>query len=188
MHTIFRWCASVVFAVWASCVHLAPASAAGVAGAGGLPWAVIDKTRAELRVFHADGALAGQTPVLLGADLGDHSVAGVGERTQSGLLRPGDRTTPSGRFVSRPGYNDHGEAVVWVDYDAAFAIHRLRRGPLQASRQERLGSADPLRRRVSAGCVVVPEVFFDRVVVPLLGRGPAIVVILPEETSTRSPS
>ena len=31
-----------------------------------------------------------------------------------------------GRFASAPGRNDKGEAIVWVDYDASFAIHRLR--------------------------------------------------------------
>ena len=35
--------------------------------------------------------------------------------------------------------------------------------------------SDPLARRVSAGCVVVPVAFYDNVVQPLLGRGEALV-------------
>jgi len=156
-----------------------PAAAAS-ADNGGMPWAVVNKRSATLQVFRADGTLAGQTPVLLGADRGDASVPGVGERTQSGRLRPGDRTTPAGRFVSSPGINLDGEAVVWLDYEAAFAIHRLRGGAAQAVRQQRLASADPAQRRASAGCVVVPVAFFETVVQPLLGRGPAVVWVLPE--------
>jgi len=159
---------------------LAVVSGAATINPQGLPWALVDKRNASLTVFRADGSLAGRSPVLLGVDRGDASVPGVGERTQSGRLRAGDRTTPAGRFVSEPGVNLVGEAVVWVDYDAAFAIHRLRSGASEAVRQQRLSSADPALRRASAGCVVVPVAFFENVVQPLLGRGPAIVVVLPE--------
>ena len=159
---------------------LAAVSGAAIINPHALPWALVDKRNASLTVFHADGSLAGRSPVLLGVDRGDASVPGVGERTQSGRLRAGDRTTPAGRFVSQPGVNLVGEAVVWVDYDAAFAIHRLRSGASEAVRQQRLSSADPALRRASAGCVVVPVAFFENVVQPLLGRGPAIVVVLPE--------
>jgi len=169
---------------WPTCClllfALCTAALDAVANTGGLPWAVVDKRNASLQVFRADGTLAGQSAVLLGADRGDASVPGVGERTQTGQLRPGDRTTPAGRFVSQPGVNLEGEAVIWVDYDAAFAIHRLRGGASQTSRLRSLASADPARRRTSAGCVVVPVAFFNSVVQPLLGRGPAVVWVLPE--------
>jgi hypothetical protein len=81
---------------------------------------LVDKRNASLWVFRADGTLAGRTPVLLGADRGDATVPGVGERTQSGRLRADDRTTPAGPFISRPGFNNAGEAAVWVDYEAAL--------------------------------------------------------------------
>ena len=165
---------------------LCAAPFATAADSGGLPWAVVDKRNAVLQVFRADGTLAGQTVVLLGADRGDGSVPGVDERTQAGTLRPGDRTTPAGRFISQPGVNLAGEALVWVDYDAAFAIHPLRSGASQASRRQRLSSADPARRRASAGCVVVPPAFFDSVVRPVLGRGPAVVWVLRENESRNS--
>lgn len=144
------------------------------------PFAIVDKRAALLVVFHADGRLAGSTAALLGSVYGDSTVAGVGERTQRRALQPGDATTPAGRFVSQPGHNHTGEEVVWVDLQAAFAIHRLRPGPTQAARARRLASADPGHKRVSEGCVVVSVDFFTRVVLPLMGRHPAVVYVLPE--------
>jgi hypothetical protein len=140
----------------------------------------VDKRLALIAVHAADGRLSGLSRALLGGTPGDHIVPGVGARAQAGTLRPGDTTTPAGRFTSEPGRNRQGEAVVWLDYDAAFAIHRLRPGPAAADRARRLAGADPSRRRVTAGCVVVPGAFFDTTVQPLLGRGRAVVYVLPE--------
>lgn len=146
----------------------------------GRPFAIVDKRAAALVVFHADGQPAGSTTALLGSAYGDASADGVGERTQRGALRPGDATTPAGRFVTQPGHNHMGDAVVWVDLEAAFAIHRLRPGNAYAARARRLASTDPRDKRVSEGCVVVPVTFFNRVVLPVLGRQPAVVYVLPE--------
>lgn len=148
---------------------------------GGLPFAVVDKRTAQLAVYLGDGRLAGTSPVLLGKTPGDSSMPGVRERTQRGQLRPDDRTTPAGRFVSQPGRNLDGESVVWVDYASAFAIHRLRPGAAHARRVRGLASADPADRRLSAGCVVVPVPFYEAVVEPLLGRGRSMVYVMPEE-------
>lgn len=147
---------------------------------GSRPFAVVDKRAAQLVLFHADGRPAGSTPVLLGRDRGDATVPGVGERTQRQQLRPGDHTTPAGRFEARSGRNFGGEVVIWVDPDAAFAIHRLRPGASHALRQRLLSSPAAGAKRASAGCVVVPEGFFDGVVRPVLGRGPSVVYVMPE--------
>ena len=147
---------------------------------GRRPFAIVDKRAALLVVFHADGRLAGSAAALLGSAYGDATAAGVGERTQRGALRPGDATTPAGRFITQPGQNHTGEAVVWVDPDSAFAIHRLRPGPGHDARARLLDSAAPGDKRVSAGCVVVAVAFFTRVVLPVLGRRPAVVYVLPE--------
>jgi hypothetical protein len=147
---------------------------------GGLPFAVVDKKAAVLTVFLGNGQLVGSTPVLLGADHGDLAVPGVGARTQSGQLRKGDRVTTAGRFVSQPGHNLGGEAVVWIDYDSALAIHRLRPGRSLQHRATRLASPDPQARRVSDGCVVVPVAFYEAVVSPVLGRSRAVVYVMPE--------
>ena len=147
---------------------------------GGLPFAVVDKQAATLMIFRADGQLVGTTPVLLGRAAGDQSIPGVGSRTQSGQLRFSDQITTAGRFDSQPGHNLAGEAVVWIDYDSALAIHRLRPGPSQQDRALRLASADPQARRVSAGCVVVPVAFYQAVVAPVLGRSRGVVYVMAE--------
>lgn len=149
------------------------------------PFAIVDKRAASMTVFRADGRLHGSTPVIVGRDPGDTSTPGVGERTQTGRLRPGDATTAAGRFASMPGRNHDGEAIVWVDHDAALAIHRLRPGTLQRDRARRLAAADPRRRRASSGCVVVPVAFYLRHVEPTLGRGPGTVYVLPESPGPR---
>lgn len=147
---------------------------------GRRPFAIVDKQAALLAVYRADGTLAAVSSALVGRDDGDLSVPGVGERTQTGQLRPGDATTPGGRFVSSPGKNRLGEAVIWVDFLAAFAIHRLRPGAAEHDRARRLASPNPRDKRVSAGCVVVPVAFYEAVVAPLLGRTEGIVYVLPE--------
>ncbi len=146
----------------------------------GLPFAVVDKRAARIAVFGGTGALAGVSAVLLGRDRGDHSAPGVGERAQTGRWRPGDHTTAAGRYLSEPGRNRAGEAVVWLDFGAALAIHRLRAYPSGPERARRLAGGRAEDLRVSAGCVVVPVAFFETVVQPLLGRGPAVIYILPE--------
>lgn len=149
----------------------------------GLPFAIVDKQAAMVLVFRQDGRLVDKSTVLLGATLGDHATEGVGYRTQTGQLRPEDRTTPAGRFPSAPGRNLAGEAVVWIDYDKGLAIHRLRPAPLWQRRPERMASPDPLLKRISAGCVVVPENFYDQVVHPMLGQGRGVVYVLPESSA-----
>lgn len=153
------------------------------ADAGRRPFAIVDKHAATIAVYQASGAVAGVSRTLLGQARGDHSLPGVGERTQSGQLRPEDLTTPAGRFESVPGRNRDGEAIVWLDYSSAFAIHRLRPGQSQAERARRLASARPTDKRVSAGCVVVPENFYDRTVAGVLGQGPGVVYVMPEEAA-----
>jgi hypothetical protein len=144
------------------------------------PFAVVDKRAARLHIFDAAGRPLADTPVLLGAALGDHSAPGVGERAPSEIA-PHERTTPAGRFVAEPGRNLEGEHVLWFDYGAGLAIHRLRPSAAYAARSERLAKGDPRARRVSLGCVVVPAAFYDSAVVPLLAnRRGAVVYVLPE--------
>ena len=145
----------------------------------GRPWAVVDKLQARLFVFAADGTLVGATPALLGLAPGDGSAPGVGLKAAS-YIPPDERTTPAGRFVSRPGYNLKGEAVVWVDYAAAVAIHRLRPAPAHERRPQRLASAAADDNRITLGCVVVSELFYDTVVAPSLGTQRGVVYVLPE--------
>ncbi len=149
---------------------------------GQLPFVVVDKQAAMLMVYRPDGVLAGVSTVLLGLTPGDRSVEGVGERTQAGRLTVADRTTPAGRFQSTPGRNLSGEHVVWIDYADALAIHRLRPGPPREKRAQRMASIHPSDKRISAGCVVVPELFYDGVIRPVLGNGSAVVYVMPENS------
>jgi hypothetical protein len=117
---------------------------------------------------------------ILGQSRGDIPVPGAGQKNPANLL-PYERKTPAGRFESQPGRNLHGEPVVWVDYDTGIAIHRVRRGISQIQRTASLASEDPGNKRLSFGCVVVPETFFLSVVLPTLGRVHGTVYVLPED-------
>jgi hypothetical protein len=149
----------------------------------GAAFAIVDKRRARIHVFDGTGQWRGTSAVLIGQTPGDRSMPGVGERTQVGAVRLEERTTPAGRFVSEPGRNIQGEEVVWVDYEAAFAIHRLRGGRSQRDRAARLASDSPHDKRVSLGCVVVPVPFYVGVVQKLLGQRRGVVYVLPEDGS-----
>lgn len=145
----------------------------------GRPFAIMDKKSARFVVFDGRGRVIGAAAALIGLAPGDHAVPGIGARPLSQIL-PEERTTPAGRFASEPGRNLDGESVVWVDYDAGFAIHRLRPGPAQERRQERLMSSSPADNRVSLGCIVVAGSFYDSVVAPVLGARKGVVYVLPE--------
>jgi hypothetical protein len=145
----------------------------------GLPFVIVDKKGARVFVFAANGRLRGASAALLGLTPGDHSVPGIEQRSVASL-RVDERTTPAGRFVSEPGHNLQGEAIVWIDYAAKLAIHRLRPADPKARRAERLVSATPDANRISIGCVVVPVDFYDAVVAPVLGKSYGVVYVLPE--------
>lgn len=165
-------------------VRLVAGWIAGAADNQQLPFALLDKRDARLFVFDGRGRIIGSSPVLLGAAVGDDSIAGIGNRAIASV-RPEERTTPAGRFVSAPGKNATGEQVVWVDYDAAVSMHRVRPVDPKERRLERLASPDPAQRRISYGCINVPIAFFDSVVWPVLGAGRGIVYVLPEARDTR---
>jgi hypothetical protein len=151
----------------------------------GRPFAIVDKKSARLHVFDARGRLQGSSAVLLGETPGDDSAPDVGEHTQQGSVPMDERTTPAGRFLTEPGTNMSGEHVIWVDYQAAFAIHRLRPGRSKADRVRRLASADPAQHRASYGCVVVPVRFYKDVVQRWLGASRAVVYVMPETGDAR---
>ena len=149
-----------------------------------LPFVILDKRDARVFVFDAGGRLIDSSPVLLGAAAGDGSVVGIGQRPIA-EVRPEERTTPAGRFISRPGRNASGEDVVWVDYDAAVSMHRVRPVDPTERRLERLASHDPAQRRISYGCINVPVAFFDGVIKPAIGAQRAVVYVLPEAKNLR---
>ena len=147
-----------------------------------LPFVILDKRDAKIFVFDASGRLLNASPVLLGAAAGDDSVVGIGQRPIE-QVRPEERTTPAGRFVAEPGTNAQGEDIVWVDYDAAVSLHRVRLANPRDRRLERLATATAADNRISYGCINVPAQFYDRVVYPAMAERGGVVYVLPESKS-----
>jgi hypothetical protein len=146
--------------------------------AGGMPFIIIDKLNARVFVFDAHGQLLGAAPALLGLAKGDDTVPGIGHRKLSAMA-PGERTTPAGRFVAAIGH-DFEQDVLWVDYDAGIALHRVKVFNPKDHRFARLASASLLDKRISYGCINVPVKFYDSVVMPEFTGTSGIVYILPD--------
>lgn len=140
---------------------------------------LVDKRDAKTYVFDAHARLLGASPVLLGAAVGDESVPGIGTRPIADV-RPEERTTPAGRFVAERGRNLKGEDVVWVDYDAAVSMHRVRATKPIERRLERLATPTVDDNRISYGCINVPVAFYETYVRPTVATHRAIVYVLPE--------
>lgn len=148
----------------------------------GTPFAIVDKIASKVFVFDARGRLRGASPALVGLASGDDSVPGIGQRKMS-TIRPEERTTPAGRFVASLERSPHGEEILWVDYDAAVALHPVVVIPSER-RLERLASATPQDRRITYGCINVPVKFFKEVVSPVFRGTSGIVYVLPETRSS----
>lgn len=140
---------------------------------------VVDKKDAKVYVFDREGRLLSAAPALLGSAVGDHTVPGIGDKPLSQVL-PAERTTPAGRFVAEPGINASGEDVVWVDYDAAVSMHRVRAKVKSERRLERLASRTPADNRISFGCINLPVPFYEKVLSPAVRNTGAVVYVLPE--------
>jgi hypothetical protein len=151
---------------------------------GGLAFAILDKQGARLYVFDPDARLLSSSLVLLGSAIGDDSAPGIGDRPLV-QVRSDERTTAAGRFVSEPGRDETGERVIWVDYAAALAMHRVKVVDPKERRFERIATDSITDKRISNGCINVPFAFYDAVVEPTLGRSRAIVYVLPEVKSLR---
>ena len=143
---------------------------------------VIDKRRATADVFDGGGRLLGRSAVLLGSAIGDDSVPGIGTRPLSQVL-PQERTTPAGRFMAEPGHNAQGEDIVWVEYDTAVSLHRVRLANPRDKRLERLATPTAADNRISYGCINVPVNFYEGVVRPAMANRGGVVYVLPEQKS-----
>jgi hypothetical protein len=150
----------------------------------GLPFVIVDKIDAKIFVFDAGGRLTGAAPALLGLARGDDTVPGIGDREYADMP-PETRTTPAGRFVAELGMDALGKDVVWVDYDAAVALHRVITSNPEEHRLERLATPTPLDNRITFGCINVPKKFYETVVRPAFTGTKGIVYVLPETRSAR---
>ena len=151
---------------------------------GKLPFIIIDKVRARVFVFDAQGQLRGASTALLGLAVGDDSVPGIGQRKLSSI-RPAERTTPAGRFIASLDRDIHGQEVLWVDYETAVSLHPVVTGQPKERRAERLASPSALDKRISYGCINVPVRFYEKVVSPTFTGTNGIVYVLPETRSAR---
>ena len=146
--------------------------------ARGRAYAVIDKRAARLWVFGPSGQPLADSPVLVGQATGDVAPPDIGTRPLR-QVRAHEKITPAGRFDTEPGENLRGEDIVWLDYDSALSLHRVRDVPGEG-RPARIGANDARRRRISYGCVNVPAGFYDRHIQPWFARQAGVVYILPE--------
>ncbi len=144
-----------------------------------LPFVIVDKVDAKVFVFDATGRILGASSALLGAARGDNSVPGIGDRALADQP-PETRITPAGRFLAALGVNAHHHDVVWVDYHAAVALHRVVTTNPQEHRLERLATSTPLDNRISWGCINVPVRFYETVVRPAFIGTRGFVYVLPE--------
>lgn len=143
---------------------------------------VVDKKDARVWVFDPRGELLSASPALLGAAIGDYSVPGIGEKPLS-QVKPNEKTTPAGRFIAEPGTNLSGEDIVWVSYDLAVSLHRVRPTVKSERRLERLASATSADNRISFGCINLPPTFYEKVLSPAVLKYGAVIYVLPETRS-----
>lgn len=95
-------------------------------------------------------------------------------------VRPEERTTPAGRFVTEPGRNLRGEDIVWIDYESAVSLHRVRSVSASERRLQRLASRSAQDKRISYGCINAPEAFYNQWIDPLFGRSSGVAYVLPD--------
>ena len=146
--------------------------------AAGMAFAVLDKPSATVTIFDAKGQLVARSPVLLGQAVGDVAPPDIGTRPLS-KVKPNEKVTSAGRFVTEAGRNHTGEDIVWLDYQQALSMHRVRnvRGE---NRPQRLASPTVADNRISYGCVNMPTSFYDRYIDPLFGKQKGVMYVLPE--------
>lgn len=149
----------------------------------GTGFIIVDKKSAKVYVLDSEGRLQGTSPVLLGSARGDDAVPGIGTRPIE-LVRPEERTTHAGRFVGERGRNAQGEDVVWVDYDAAVSMHRVRNTNARDRRLDRLATATIDDNRISYGCINVPVAFYEYYIRPVFATHKAVIYVLPDVKST----
>ena len=148
------------------------------ADAEGRTFGVIDKPSATLWIFDAQGRPVVSSPVLVGHAVGDVAPPDIGTRPLS-KVKLHEKVTNAGRFVTEAGSNHKGEDIVWLDYNAALSMHRVRNVPGE-SRTKRLQTPTVADNRISFGCVNIPASFYDRYIDPLFSRSKGVVYVLPE--------
>lgn len=64
--------------------------------------------------------------------------------------------------MTKPSRNLHGEDTVWIDYDAAVSLHRVRTVNAAERRLQHLASSSTQDWRIGYGCINVPVAFYNQ--------------------------
>jgi hypothetical protein len=144
-----------------------------------LPFIIVDKKSATVFVFESDGGLYYATPALLGLTLGDDAFPGGGNKKLPDITLQ-EKTTQAGRFEASLGTDTHKSEILWIDYASALSLHPVVTSNHKERRLERLSSPNVRDRRITYGCVNVPEQFYREVIHPIFKGTTGIVYILPE--------
>jgi hypothetical protein len=130
----------------------------------GLPFLVVDKARARLFAFDAQGRLLSSTPVLLGAQRGD---------------APAAPATPAGRFTTDAWRSALAEGIIWVHGDVALELFAVPSAASPGRGLQRLESGRLDDKRISDGSLHVPGDFYQHYLAPLRGQA-SVAYVLPE--------
>ena len=146
----------------------------------GLPFMILDKSAAEVFLYDASGRFLGEAPVLIGSAIGDDSTPGIGNR-ELHEIRPDEKTTPAGRFVTwlGPALGKY-RRVLWVSYELSIALHPVVTANPVEQRKVRLETPSPEDNRITYGCINVSADFYKKVVEPLFAETHGITYVLPE--------
>ncbi len=149
----------------------------------GLPFAVIDKTTAQILVYGANGKALGRAPVLIGSAIGDGSAPGVGDRELSDIPMA-ERTTPAGRYLIGFGPAAGHGRVLWVDYANSISIHGIPATKTSAreKRTQRLSSKRADDNRITHGCINVSPAFYSKTIATTFKKGGVFYVLPDTET------
>jgi hypothetical protein len=145
-----------------------------------LPYIIVDKANASLRLFDAKGKPLGTVPVLIGVAVGDDATPGIGSKNLA-EIGPAEKTTPAGRFLAKFGLAVGKERVLWVDYATSVALHPIPKTvSAKERRRQRMLSPASDDNRITFGCINVPSAFYSKTVRPLFQRKGGYVYVLPD--------
>jgi len=145
----------------------------------GLPFALIDKTAAQVLVFDGKGKLRGLAPVLIGSAEGDLTAPGTVDRELKDIPMK-DRTTPAGRFFGRFGPAAGNQRVLWVDFESAISMHPISDTNIGEQRAVRIASPSPDDNRITHGCINVSKTFYAGLVEPTFAKQGGMFYVLPD--------
>lgn len=133
----------------------------------GLPFVVVDKSRARLFAFDPQGRLRGSTPIL-------RSASGRQERNAASM--------PEGRFVADSWLSVRSDGIVWVNADTTVSLHGL--SSSQASEATPNVPAAPDANATAQAALHVEDGFYRNYLSPLRSQG-SVAYVLHEDPSAQ---